>query len=116
MKLLSLKYLFALICAFHMYAVGYEVYHHPKFLLIGLQSIGCRYKFMKDLSIFERSFHLSQQGWILLINYNKCNLGFTYRIPFLVAMNCFVPLFRKGKFCGVPSQAIDIVGCAVGRR
>jgi hypothetical protein len=35
-KLLNLKYLFAPICAFHKYAVGYEVYHHPPFLLIGL--------------------------------------------------------------------------------
>jgi hypothetical protein len=30
-KLLHLKYLSAPICAFHMYSVGYEVYHHPHF-------------------------------------------------------------------------------------
>jgi hypothetical protein len=30
-KLLSLKYLFVPIFAFHMCAVGYEVYRHPQF-------------------------------------------------------------------------------------
>jgi hypothetical protein len=35
-----MKYLFAPICAFHVIAVGYEVYHHPPFLLTGPQSIG----------------------------------------------------------------------------
>jgi hypothetical protein len=29
---------------FHVYAVGYEVYHHPPFALIGLHSIGCKGK------------------------------------------------------------------------
>jgi predicted Abi (CAAX) family protease len=43
-KLLNLKYLFAPICAFHLYAVGYKVYHHPQFLLTGLYSIGCKRK------------------------------------------------------------------------
>jgi hypothetical protein len=33
MYVLNLKYLFALICAFYMYAVGYEVYQHPPLLL-----------------------------------------------------------------------------------
>jgi hypothetical protein len=32
-QLLNLKYLFAPVCAFHMYAVGYKVYHHPLLLL-----------------------------------------------------------------------------------
>jgi hypothetical protein len=32
-----------------------------------------------------------------------------------VATYCFVPTFRKAKFCGVPSGAIVIVGCAVGK-
>jgi hypothetical protein len=35
------NYLFAPICAFQMHAVEYKVYHHPPFLLIGLDSIGC---------------------------------------------------------------------------
>jgi hypothetical protein len=60
--LLNLKYLFASIYAFYMYAAGYEVYHHPPFLLIGLHSTGCKCKFMKDLSIFNRSFRPSRQG------------------------------------------------------
>jgi hypothetical protein len=33
-----------------------------------------------------------------------------------VATYCFVPPFRKAKFCGVPSRAIVKVGCAVGRK
>jgi hypothetical protein len=48
-KLLNLINLFALICAFYVYAVGYEVYHHPHFLLIALISIGYR---CKPLSIW----------------------------------------------------------------
>jgi hypothetical protein len=43
-KLLNLKYLFVPICAFHTYAVGYEVSHHPPFLLIDLHRIGCKRK------------------------------------------------------------------------
>jgi hypothetical protein len=39
-----MKYLFAPICAFHMYAVGYEVYHHPPCLQIGLHSTGHKCK------------------------------------------------------------------------
>jgi hypothetical protein len=31
-KVLNLKYLFALICAFCVYVAGYEVYHCPPFL------------------------------------------------------------------------------------
>jgi hypothetical protein len=30
----------SLICGFHMYAISYEVYHHPSFLLPGLQALG----------------------------------------------------------------------------
>jgi hypothetical protein len=32
-----------------------------------------------------------------------------------VATYCFVPTFRKAKFCGVPSGVIVIVGCAAGK-
>jgi hypothetical protein len=39
-----------------MYVVGYEVYHHPPFLLIALHSTGCNCKFIKDISIFKRPF------------------------------------------------------------
>jgi hypothetical protein len=35
-----MKYLLVPICAFNMCAAGYEVYHHPQFLLTGLHSIG----------------------------------------------------------------------------
>jgi hypothetical protein len=35
----ELEDLFALICAFHLYAVGYEVYDHLPFSLIVLHSI-----------------------------------------------------------------------------
>jgi hypothetical protein len=43
-KFKNSKYLFALISAVNMYAVGYDVYQHPQLLLIGLRSIGCRCK------------------------------------------------------------------------
>jgi hypothetical protein len=68
--LLNLKYLFVLILAFHMYAIGYEVNHHPTFLLTGLHSIACKCK-MKDLSIFKRSYRPSRQG-PLAINASRC--------------------------------------------
>jgi hypothetical protein len=64
-KLLNLHYLFSPICAFRAYAVGYEMYHHPQFLLTDLNSTECKFKFMKDLSIFKQPFHMSQQKWIL---------------------------------------------------
>jgi hypothetical protein len=52
----NLKYLFAFISTFHMYAVGYEVYHYPSFLLVGLHSIGCKCKLINfnqyDLRIY----------------------------------------------------------------
>jgi hypothetical protein len=32
------------ICVFNKYAVGYEVYHHPAFVLIALYSIDCECK------------------------------------------------------------------------
>jgi hypothetical protein len=41
---LNQKYLFAPICVFHVYVVGYEVYHHPPFLQIDLRSTGCKCK------------------------------------------------------------------------
>jgi hypothetical protein len=42
----NLKYLFTPICAFHMYAVRYDVFSHSPFLLIGLQCIGCKLKLL----------------------------------------------------------------------
>jgi hypothetical protein len=36
----NLKYLFASICAFQTYTVGYEVYHHPPCLLTSIHSAG----------------------------------------------------------------------------
>jgi hypothetical protein len=81
-----------------MYAVCYEVYHHPPFLRIGLHSIGCKCKlinFMYDV-----------------INFNQYNLR-GYSICNFVATYCFVSPFRKAKFCGVPSRAI---GCAVDKK
>jgi hypothetical protein len=87
-----MKHLFAPICAFHVFAVGYEVYHHPPFLLTGLQSIGYKCEL----------FHL------INITY-----GFIYRLRiFCVHMSFCTPL-SKAKFCGVPPQAIVKVGCAV---
>jgi hypothetical protein len=51
------------ICAFHMYAVGYEVCHYPPFLLTGLHGIG--YKCM-------------------LMCFNQCNLRvYIYDLHFL---------------------------------
>jgi hypothetical protein len=41
--------MFVPICAFNMYAVGYEVYHHPPFLLIGLHNTGYKCNFKKVL-------------------------------------------------------------------
>jgi hypothetical protein len=53
-----MKYLFAPICAFHMYTVGCEVYYHPSLLLIGLHTIVSKCK---------------------LINFNQYNLKvYTY--------------------------------------
>jgi hypothetical protein len=40
----NLKYLFAPICTFHRYAVGYEVYYNPPLFLIDLHSIGSKCK------------------------------------------------------------------------
>jgi hypothetical protein len=59
-KLLHIKYLFAPICAFHMYAVGYEVFHHPPFILIVLHSTG-----------FKRRW----------INFNQCMLSIYVQDP-----------------------------------
>jgi hypothetical protein len=42
--------------------------------------------------------------------------GFTHSITIFVATYSFVPFFRKAKFCGVSSQAVDKVGCAVAKR
>jgi hypothetical protein len=38
-KLLNLKYLFVPICAFHVYAVGCDVYYDPQFLLTDIRVI-----------------------------------------------------------------------------
>jgi hypothetical protein len=35
--------------SFHVYAAGYEEYHHPQFLLISLQSTGCKRKLINQL-------------------------------------------------------------------
>jgi hypothetical protein len=77
-----------------MYAVGYEVYHHPQFSLTGLHNTVCKCN---------------------LINFNQYNLR-AYRPAFFVTMYCFVLPFCKAKFCGVPSEAIVKVGCAVGKK
>jgi hypothetical protein len=49
-----IKSIFALILAFHIYSVGYEVYHHSRFLLTGLHSTGSKCKNVKDVSVFKR--------------------------------------------------------------
>jgi hypothetical protein len=41
-SLLDLKYLFAAKCAFHMYAVRYDVYQHHTFSLISLHTLVVR--------------------------------------------------------------------------
>jgi hypothetical protein len=46
-----------------MYAVGYEVYHHPPYLLTGLHSIGCKCK---------------------LINFNQYDLGSVFLWPHIL--------------------------------
>jgi hypothetical protein len=92
MKLLNLKYLSALICAFHTYAVGYEVYQQPPFLLIDIHSTGSK---------------------STLINFNQYNLWIYIWEPHFVTM---YPHFRKAKFCGVLSLAIVTAGCAVGKK
>jgi hypothetical protein len=89
----TLKHLFAPISAFHVYAVRYEVYHHPPFELIGLHRIWCKCQF---------------------INFNQYNTNLHIGFAFFVATYCFVTPFRKAKFCGVPSRAIVKVWCAVG--
>jgi hypothetical protein len=77
-----------------MYAVGYEVYHHPPYLLIGLHGTGCKCK---------------------LINLNQYNLR-VYIGPAYFVATYFVPPFREAKFCDVPSLVIIKVGCAVGKK
>jgi hypothetical protein len=71
-----LIYLFASICTFHIYKVGYEVYHHPPFLLIGLHNIGRMCK---------------------LINFNqyKLRVYIDYASRIFVTTCCFVSPFRK---------------------
>jgi hypothetical protein len=71
-----------------MHSVGYTVYHHPPFLLIDLHSAGRKCK---------------------LIHFSECNL----RI--FVATYCFVPPFRKAKFCVAPSRDIVETECALGK-
>jgi hypothetical protein len=66
--------------------------HHPQFLLVGLHSFVCKRK---------------------LNNFNQYNLKDLHTSAFLWA-HCFVPLFRKATFCGVPSRAVQIV-CAAGK-
>jgi hypothetical protein len=90
-----MKYLFAPICAFHMYTVGCEVYYHPSLLLIGLHTIVCK---------------------CTLINFNQYNLKVYTYDPHFSATYCCVPPFSKAKFCGVPSRDIVKVGCAGGRK
>jgi hypothetical protein len=90
-----MKYLFAPICAFHMYAVGYEVNHHPPFSVRRLHITGCKCK---------------------LINFNQYNLRVCIYAFFFVATYSFVPPFRKAKFRGVPSRAMVKFGCAVGTK
>jgi hypothetical protein len=75
-----------------MYAVGYEVYHHPLFLLIGLHSVGCKRT---------------------LINFNPYNFNIHIQGPYLYGHVLFCTPFHKAKFCGVPSRATVKVGCAV---
>jgi hypothetical protein len=76
---------------FTWYAVGYEMYHHPQFLLIGLHSIGSKGK---------------------LINFDTYNLRFTYRLHIF----CGHILFCKAKFCDVPSQDIVKIGFVVDKK
>jgi hypothetical protein len=57
--------------------VGYEVYHHPPFSLIGLHSIACKCK---------------------LINFNHHNFRVNKISAFFVAMHCFVPPSRRRNF------------------
>jgi len=82
--------LFASIYTPQKYAVCYEVYHHPPFLLIRLYSTGSKCK---------------------LNNFNQYNFRVYIRIRMFVAMYYFVPPFRKVNFCGVPS--INIVKCEI---
>lgn len=56
-KLLNLKYLFHPICAFHVQAEGYEVYHHPPFLLLCLHTTGCKCKMM-NFNQFNFRIHI----------------------------------------------------------
>jgi hypothetical protein len=78
-----------------MYAANYTVYHHPPVLPPELNSVECKCK---------------------LINFNQYNLRVRIEICTFVSTHCFVPTFRKAKFCGVPSQAIVKVGCAVDKK
>jgi hypothetical protein len=89
-------YLFALTCAVHMYAVGYEVYQHPQFSLTGLHNTGCKCKLINFYSIHIKNLYI--------------------RSEIFVATYCFVLPFLKEKFCGVPSGASVKVGCAVGKK
>jgi hypothetical protein len=79
-----------------MYAGGYEVYHHPPFLLIGLHSIGCKCK---------------------VISFNQRNEGvYTHDQHSLLPHIVLYPLSVRIFFCGVPAGASVKVGCAVGKQ
>jgi hypothetical protein len=78
-----------------MCAIGYEVYHHPPCVQIGLHNIGCKCK---------------------LINFNLCNLRIYIEDPHFLWSHCFLPPLYKDKFCGVPSRATVKVRCVVGKK